>query len=87
QQANRIAWPEQCLERQPEQAGRRSVGERCATGIVGNDAEALEARSQTVDTLVIGGLNEGVWPRKPESDRFMSRLMKTGIDLEPPERR
>jgi ATP-dependent helicase/nuclease subunit B len=28
-----------------------------------------------------------VWPRKPESDRFMSRLMKTGIDLEPPERR
>ncbi|MBZ9676655.1 double-strand break repair protein AddB [Mesorhizobium sp. ES1-1] len=48
---------------------------------------ALEARLQTVDTLVIGGLNEGVWPRKPESDRFMSRLMKSGIDLEPPERR
>jgi ATP-dependent helicase/nuclease subunit B len=48
---------------------------------------ALEARLQDVDTLVIGGLNEGVWPRKPESDRFMSRLMKTGIDLEPPERR
>lgn len=48
---------------------------------------ALEARLQSVDTLVVGGLNEGVWPRKPESDRFMSRLMKTGIDLEPPERR
>ncbi|KQZ82785.1 double-strand break repair protein AddB [Mesorhizobium sp. Root157] len=48
---------------------------------------ALEARLQHVDTLVIGGLNEGVWPRKPESDRFMSRLMKAGIDLEPPERR
>ncbi|MBB6410154.1 double-strand break repair protein AddB [Mesorhizobium sangaii] len=48
---------------------------------------ALEARLQDVDTLVIGGLNEGVWPRKPESDGFMSRLMKTGIDLEPPERR
>ncbi|MEI9426965.1 double-strand break repair protein AddB [Mesorhizobium sp. Cs1299R1N3] len=48
---------------------------------------ALEARLQDVDTLVIGGLNEGIWPRKPESDRFMSRLMKTGIDLEPPERR
>ena len=48
---------------------------------------ALEARLQSVGTLVIGGLNEGVWPRKPESDRFMSRLMKTGIDLEPPERR
>ncbi|WP_315918376.1 double-strand break repair protein AddB [Mesorhizobium sp. SP-1A] len=48
---------------------------------------ALEARLQEVDTLVIGGLNEGVWPRKAESGRFMSRLMKTGIDLEPPERR
>ncbi|TIW77534.1 MAG: double-strand break repair protein AddB, partial [Mesorhizobium sp.] len=48
---------------------------------------ALEARLQNVDMLVIGGLNEGVWPRKPDSDRFMSRLMKTGIDLEPPERR
>ncbi|MER8492950.1 double-strand break repair protein AddB [Mesorhizobium sp. M1312] len=48
---------------------------------------ALEARLQNLDMLVIGGLNEGVWPRKPESDRFMSRLMKTGIDLEPPERR
>ncbi|RVB72605.1 MULTISPECIES: double-strand break repair protein AddB [unclassified Mesorhizobium] len=48
---------------------------------------ALEARLQSVDMLVVGGLNEGVWPRKPESDRFMSRLMKTGIDLEPPERR
>ena len=25
---------------------------------------ALEARLQSVDTLVIGGLNEGSWPRK-----------------------
>ncbi|MFC5385890.1 double-strand break repair protein AddB [Aquamicrobium segne] len=48
---------------------------------------ALEARLLHVDTLVVGGLNEGVWPRKPESDRFMSRLMKGGLDLEPPERR
>ena len=48
---------------------------------------ALEARLQSVDTLVIGGLNEGGWPRQPEADRFMSRFMKTGIDLEPPERR
>jgi len=47
---------------------------------------ALEARLQTVDTLVLGGLNEGSWPRKAESDRFLSRLMRTGIDLDPPER-
>ncbi len=48
---------------------------------------ALEARLQTVDTLVIGALNEGSWPRKVEADRFMSRVMKAGINLEPPERR
>jgi ATP-dependent helicase/nuclease subunit B len=48
---------------------------------------ALEARLQTVDLLVIGGLNEGSWPRKAEADRFMSRMMKTGLALEPPERR
>ncbi len=48
---------------------------------------ALEARLLSPDTLVVGGLNEGVWPRKAVSDRFMSRIMKAGIDLEPPERR
>ncbi|MDQ2632572.1 MAG: double-strand break repair protein AddB [Pseudomonadota bacterium] len=48
---------------------------------------ALEARLMSVDTLVLGGLNEGSWPRRAEADRFMSRLMKTGLDLEPPERR
>ncbi|MDQ6434209.1 double-strand break repair protein AddB [Mesorhizobium sp. LHD-90] len=48
---------------------------------------ALEARLLSPDTLVVGGLNEGVWPRKAVSDRFMSRVMKAGIALEPPERR
>src|SRR5690606_21673287 len=48
---------------------------------------ALEARLQSVDTLVLGGLNEGSWPRKAEPDRFMSRFMKAGLELEPPERR
>ncbi|BCH21362.1 double-strand break repair protein AddB [Mesorhizobium sp. L-8-3] len=48
---------------------------------------ALEARLQAVDTLVLGGLNEGSWPRRAEADRFMSRMMKTGLTLEPPERR
>ncbi|MBX3579327.1 MAG: double-strand break repair protein AddB [Rhizobiaceae bacterium] len=47
----------------------------------------LEARLQDVDTLVIAGLNEGSWPRRAEADRFMSRMMKGGLDLAPPERR
>lgn len=48
---------------------------------------ALEARLQSVDTLILGGLNEGSWPRRAEADRFMSRMMKAGLELEPPERR
>ncbi|MBB2972446.1 double-strand break repair protein AddB [Mesorhizobium sp. RMAD-H1] len=48
---------------------------------------ALEARLQTVDTTVIGGLNEGTWPGKTRNDPFMSRPMKAAIALEPPERR
>lgn len=47
----------------------------------------LEARLQSVDTLVLGGLNEGTWPHLPSADRFMSRLMKSELELEPPERR
>ncbi len=47
----------------------------------------LEARLQTVDTIILGGLNEGSWPATPQADRFMSRQMKTMLGLEPPERR
>lgn len=47
----------------------------------------LEARLQSVDTLVLGGLNEGVWPSQPAGNPFLSRMMKAGIGLEPPERR
>ncbi|MCC0044018.1 MAG: double-strand break repair protein AddB [Brucellaceae bacterium] len=47
----------------------------------------LEARLQHVDMLVLGSLNEGSWPHRANADRFMSRLMKSGLELEPPERR
>ncbi|SEB60371.1 DNA helicase/exodeoxyribonuclease V, subunit B [Nitratireductor aquibiodomus] len=47
----------------------------------------LEARLLHVDTMVLGGMNEGTWPAIPSSDRFMSRLMKAELSLEPPERR
>lgn len=48
---------------------------------------ALESRLQTVDTMVIGGLNEGSWPAKTRNDPFMSRPMKMTLTLDPPERR
>ncbi|MES5101072.1 double-strand break repair protein AddB [Agrobacterium sp. BA1120] len=48
---------------------------------------ALEARLQSVDTVIIGGLNEGIWPGQTANNPFLSRNMKTAIGLEPPERR
>lgn len=48
---------------------------------------ALEARLQQVDTMVMGGLNEGVWPQAAQEDPFLSRAMKAAIGIEPPERR
>ncbi|OCJ23914.1 double-strand break repair protein AddB [Agrobacterium sp. B131/95] len=47
----------------------------------------LEARLQSVDTLILGGLNEGSWPGQTANNPFISRTMKTEIGLEPPERR
>ncbi len=47
----------------------------------------LEARLQTVDSVLLAGLNEGTWPSVGGEDPFLSRTMKAGIGLEPPERR
>lgn len=48
---------------------------------------ALESRLQTVDTVIIGGLNEGSWPITTRNDAFLSRPMKMMLNLEPPEQR
>lgn len=47
----------------------------------------LEARLQSVDLLVLGGLDEGVWPSETRTDPWLSRAMRAEIGLEPPERR
>ncbi|MEM7299817.1 MAG: double-strand break repair protein AddB [Pseudomonadota bacterium] len=47
----------------------------------------LEARLQSVDVAVLGGLNEGTWPGTARNDPFLSRTMKREIGLDPPERR
>ncbi|AQX28622.1 MULTISPECIES: double-strand break repair protein AddB [unclassified Bartonella] len=47
----------------------------------------LESRLQTVNTVVIGSLNEGSWPIKTHNDAFLSRPMKMTLTLEPPEQR
>ncbi|HEY0302526.1 MAG TPA: double-strand break repair protein AddB [Rhizomicrobium sp.] len=46
----------------------------------------LEARLQSFDTVVLGGLNEGTWPRSPGADPWFSRPMRKALGLEQPER-
>ncbi|HSP24800.1 MAG TPA: double-strand break repair protein AddB, partial [Saliniramus sp.] len=47
----------------------------------------LEARLLHIDRVVLGGLDEGVWPPKTQTDAFLNRPMRAGIGLLPPERR
>ncbi|HVY19237.1 MAG TPA: double-strand break repair protein AddB [Bauldia sp.] len=47
----------------------------------------LEARLQSVDVLVLGGLDEGIWPATTRTDPWLSRAMRAEIGLPPPERR
>jgi ATP-dependent helicase/nuclease subunit B len=45
----------------------------------------LEARLQAVDTLVLGGLSEGVWPPLAEPGPWMNRAMRRLAGLPSPE--
>ena len=47
----------------------------------------LEARLQRADLMILGGLNEGDWPSDPAEDPWMSRPMRRGFGIAPPERR
>ena len=47
----------------------------------------LEARLQTADVVVLGGLNEGSWPPSTEASPWMSRPMMQDFGLPLPERR
>ena len=47
----------------------------------------LEARLQSADVMLLGGMNEGAWPRDPAPDPWMSRKMRADFGLPPPERR
>lgn len=47
----------------------------------------LEARLQTADRIILGGLNEGVWPSASDEDPFLNRQMKSALEMALPERR
>ncbi len=47
----------------------------------------LEARLQTAEVMVLGGLAEGVWPQASDPGPWMSRLMRARVGLPSPEER
>ncbi len=47
----------------------------------------LEARMVEADLMILGGLNEGVWPAIPAPHPILSRGMRMNIGLSVPERR
>ncbi|MEM8871686.1 MAG: double-strand break repair protein AddB [Pseudomonadota bacterium] len=47
----------------------------------------LEARTQTADLVLLAGLNEGIWPRLPPPDPWLSRGMRDALGLPLPEQR
>ena len=47
----------------------------------------LEARLLSFDRIVVGGLDEGVWPARVETDAFLNRPMRARLGLASPEQR
>jgi RecB family exonuclease len=47
----------------------------------------LEARVQSADLVILGGMNETVWPRLPSADPWLSRTLRAQVGLPSPERR
>ena len=42
---------------------------------------AIEARLQTADVMILGGLNEGTWPPEPKPDTWMNNEMRKAVGL------
>ncbi len=45
-----------------------------------------EAREQSADLVILGGLNDGAWPRLPDPDPWLNRKMRKDAGLLLPER-
>jgi ATP-dependent helicase/nuclease subunit B len=47
----------------------------------------LEARLIDVDVILLGGLDETIWPPQARTDAFLNRPMRAALGLTPPERK
>lgn len=61
---------------------RTAFGQHPRLAILG----PLEARLQSFDLVILGGLNEGSWPQAAGTDPWFSRPMRASLGLEQPER-
>jgi ATP-dependent helicase/nuclease subunit B len=77
------AWPAFLDAMMADKVVRPLYGQHPRVNIWG----PLEARLQQADLIVLGGLNEGSWPREPVADPWMSRPMREKFGLFPLERR
>ena len=65
----------------------RVVRPRYGTNVQLQILGPLEARMLEADTIILGGLNEGIWPAHPAPHPILSRGMRRQIGLTAPERR
>jgi ATP-dependent helicase/nuclease subunit B len=65
----------------------RSVRMREQAGVRIRIFGPLEARLQSIDCMVLGGLNEASWPPDVRTDPWLSRPMRLALGLDLPERR
>ena len=61
---------------------RRPYGQHPRLAIMG----LLEARLVQADVMILGGLNEGVWPSVPDTGPWVSRPMRAALGMTAPER-
>ena len=66
-----------------EQSVRLQQGSHPRLAIYG----LIEARLQTADLMILGGLNEGVWPGTPPPDPWLAPRIRAELDLPGLERR
>jgi ATP-dependent helicase/nuclease subunit B len=66
-----------------QRALRPAFGKHPRLAILG----PLEARLQSFDLVIMGGLNEGTWPAAAGTDPWLSRPMRAQLGLDSPERR
>ncbi|MCE9521414.1 MAG: double-strand break repair protein AddB, partial [Alphaproteobacteria bacterium] len=62
---------------------RPHLGRHARLSILG----PLEVRLQDADLMILGGLNEGVWPPQTDPGPWLNRPMRRELELSQPERR